>query len=606
YGTGLDFSFLSADALAEAEAADGIARGRIVVVVALDAYNVIADYSNHCGVAKYWCVAASGTNVYSSIPVSMGSYAQESGTSMAAPNVSGAIAVLTEAYPTFTPAEIVEILFMTAEDLGATGVDDVYGWGMIRLDRALSVGPVGMPEDGVYTVGTDGSDTTWIVSFDSDASLVKAGDGTLAISSTASFDAGTTVSGGLLAVDGSLITPTLLIEQDGTLGGSGLITGNVDVAGTLSPGDSPGTLTVAGNVTLSSSATMVVDIDGTGTQNGAGNYDRLVLTGTGATFTANGTLSPTLRGISGAASNDFSPTPGELFTFVEAADGAVTGSFTGLTQPASGLADGTRLDVLYWPDALSLAATPETYADLSAFGLSLSGNETALGTAIDAARPAAGIRPVAAENDAFNVLYSASTDQLGAGLPSLTGQIHADMGTTAVRAVGRFADTIGQRQFGLSDGWLSVGGTPYGTGLAWASGTAASTQIGTAGGVEGYDARTNDGTFGIDWRFGRNAFGLAASYEYADVSSDTNGSGSINTYQGAVYGTFDMDVLALALRGGLSYGDLATSRVTSLGDYAARATASGHGMGGFIEASAFKAFEADSITLTPSATLGYR
>ncbi len=46
--------------------------------------------------------------------------------------------------------------------------------------------------------------------------------------------------------------------------------------------------------------------------------------------------------------------------------------------------------------------------------------------------------------------------------------------------------------------------------------------------------------------------------------------------------------------------------MTTLGNYAATASASGHGTGGFAEVSAFQDFEIDALTFTPSATFGYR
>ena len=44
-----------------------------------------------------------------------------SGTSQAAPFVSGAAALLVGNWPTLTPAEVVDILLMTATDLGTVG-----------------------------------------------------------------------------------------------------------------------------------------------------------------------------------------------------------------------------------------------------------------------------------------------------------------------------------------------------------------------------------------------------------------------------------------------------------------------------------------------------
>ncbi|MEO2038719.1 MAG: autotransporter outer membrane beta-barrel domain-containing protein [Martelella sp.] len=222
------------------------------------------------------------------------------------------------------------------------------------------------------------------------------------------------------------------------------------------------------------------------------------------------------------------------------------------------------------------------------------------------ARPAAGVRPDAAYNDAYNTLYAADLDALAAGLPSMTGQLHAEIGTSAVRAVGRFADAVGTRQMQLTNGLAGTGDRSAGEGTLWASGNSLSTSVGSANGLSGYDVSGGNGVFGYDWRFGQGVAGVAASYEYADVSANANGSGDVGTYQAALYGSFDAGMMTFAGRAGLGYGDLSTSRITTLGAYSATASASGHGTGGFIEAAAFSDLDMDAFTLTPSATLGYR
>ncbi|MBS7544711.1 S8 family serine peptidase [Ancylobacter oerskovii] len=618
HGSGLDLSFTSAEALAAAEAEDGNARGRIVVVVALDAYNQLASYSQMCGVAMNWCVSAPGGDqvavrfpdrglpgdrgIDSTVPKD--SYDYYSGTSMASPNVAGALAVLIEAYPSFTPAEIVNIMFVTAQDLGAPGIDEIYGWGLVRLDRALAAGPVGMNGSGTYTVGAENTDIAWLVGFTGQGSLDKVGSGTLTVLDDVTFQKASTVDGGTLSVEGALTTPSLAIATNGTLGGTGRVNADVTIAGTLAPGHSPGTLTVSGDVTLASTATTRIEIDGPATGSGAGSFDRLVVLGAESVFTAGGTLAPVLRGIVGEATNSFTPSLGQSFAFVQAP--SITGSFAALAQPDSGLPAGTRLDVLYAPQTLALAATPARYGDFAALGLSSTRNERSLGAAIDALRPAAGVRPDANANDLFNILYAADAMALDRGFSSLTGQLQADMATTAVRAVGRFADTLGERQMGVALNRLATTGTPYGTGEAWVAGETNATNVSGSLGLAGYDTRASNVVLGLDWRFGFGVAGIAASYEYADVSAGVDGSGDVDTYHGGLYGTFAIGPMALALRGGVTYGDLSTVRTTTLGAYSEAAASNGHGLGGFAEATLFRAFETPAVTVTPSATLGYR
>lgn len=65
-------------------------------------------------------------------------YAYYSGTSMACPHVSG-VAALVFAVDDYniTPAEVSDILFNSAQDLGTPGRDDTFGYGLIDADAAL-------------------------------------------------------------------------------------------------------------------------------------------------------------------------------------------------------------------------------------------------------------------------------------------------------------------------------------------------------------------------------------------------------------------------------------------------------------------------------------
>lgn len=79
-------------------------------------------------------LVAPGINIYST---TIGGYMSESGTSMSAPFVSGLAAIL-RGYPGgASPDAIASILKSTARDLGVSGVDDLYGYGIIQMDRAI-------------------------------------------------------------------------------------------------------------------------------------------------------------------------------------------------------------------------------------------------------------------------------------------------------------------------------------------------------------------------------------------------------------------------------------------------------------------------------------
>ena len=84
-----------------------------------------------------------------------GGVARFSGTSFAAPMVSGAVALLQDNWSWLRtkPAETVDIILRSARDLGAPGVDPVYGRGL--LDIAASQAPLDISK--LYQKGEDGA-----------------------------------------------------------------------------------------------------------------------------------------------------------------------------------------------------------------------------------------------------------------------------------------------------------------------------------------------------------------------------------------------------------------------------------------------------------------
>ncbi|NOR48587.1 MAG: S8 family serine peptidase, partial [Methanosarcinaceae archaeon] len=84
-------------------------------------------------------VTAPGVNIISTNYPS--GYATKSGTSMATPHVSGAAALILQAYPDMTPLEVRQLLEDTAVDLGTAGKDNTYGSGRIDVLKAISIQP---------------------------------------------------------------------------------------------------------------------------------------------------------------------------------------------------------------------------------------------------------------------------------------------------------------------------------------------------------------------------------------------------------------------------------------------------------------------------------
>ncbi|MEZ4826190.1 MAG: S8 family serine peptidase [Bacteroidia bacterium] len=108
-------------------------------------------------------VSAPGSNIRSS--VRGGGYSSISGTSMAAPHVSGAILLLKEAFPYLSGTELKLALYYTAVDIGPAGEDNSYGRGIIDVFAAYNylVGKGNVPIDvsaypdaTLYSAGVEG------------------------------------------------------------------------------------------------------------------------------------------------------------------------------------------------------------------------------------------------------------------------------------------------------------------------------------------------------------------------------------------------------------------------------------------------------------------
>ena len=167
-----------------------------------------------------------------------------------------------------------------------------------------------------------------------------AGTATVAASSATINAAGGTinVSGVLDSGTSSITVGTLNVLAGGTLTGTGTIIGNLNnSAGTVSPGASPGIITITGNYVQGASGTLAMQIGGLTAGSG---YDQLVV---GGTTSLAGTLNASLIGT-------FVPPPGSTYTFVQGS-GPLSGTFTTVNQPA-----GALFNTFYGPTTFEFIA----------------------------------------------------------------------------------------------------------------------------------------------------------------------------------------------------------------------------------------------------------
>lgn len=84
-------------------------------------------------------VVAPGYNIYSTFKGGPKAYADMSGTSMAAPFVTGLVAYLLTFDPTLSPDQIKTVIEKTATDMGPAGWDEDTGYGLVNVKAAVSM-----------------------------------------------------------------------------------------------------------------------------------------------------------------------------------------------------------------------------------------------------------------------------------------------------------------------------------------------------------------------------------------------------------------------------------------------------------------------------------
>ena len=183
---------------------------------------------------------------------------------------------------------------------------------IITVNENNIVNSLTFVDDGNLTIETDGkleiTSGKITVSNDSNSTisegeiivnnndLVKDGDGHLKIENIILVENNNTlIEDGLLSINGNLKTNNLIVQTGGTLGGDGTVEADVQVAGTLAAGNSPGTLNITGDLILDPGSTTEIEIES------LTNYDQIIATGD---IVLDGTLTASIWGSGSIAVGD--------------------------------------------------------------------------------------------------------------------------------------------------------------------------------------------------------------------------------------------------------------------------------------------------------------
>lgn len=177
--------------------------------------------------------------------------------------------------------------------------------------------------DGIDTLGfnltgTDEEPEALDLSQYQDFEQLDIDHGTGKIEGDASFQQISILGGRLIGAPGSTLTARqFAVASGGTFGSAGTVNGDVIVSGTLSPGASPGTMTINGNVALASGSTTLFEM--TPIISDAIVIDGALTIASGATLTLTGARPLT---------------PGAAYDLITASEG-ITGSFANIDKAAS-------------------------------------------------------------------------------------------------------------------------------------------------------------------------------------------------------------------------------------------------------------------------------
>ncbi|TAE77160.1 MAG: hypothetical protein EAZ65_01645 [Verrucomicrobia bacterium] len=166
-------------------------------------------------------------------------------------------------------------------------------------DTATIAGQLNLRGDGGYTslsanVANGAAATDLLISGNitetyGPLGLSKSGAGTMELSgANSSYTGATTVSGGKLVVNGSIATSATIVQSGATLGGAGTVgTVTIQNNGVFAPGNSPGTMTLTGNLVLDAGSVSDFEVNSFN----SGNFDLAVAAASGTqSVQFNGTL----------------------------------------------------------------------------------------------------------------------------------------------------------------------------------------------------------------------------------------------------------------------------------------------------------------------------
>ena len=362
-------------------------------------------------------------------------------------------------------------------------------------------------------------------------SLIKTGPGSLFVWSSLLLGGNIEVQQGLLSLNGRTTLGELIISAGATLGGTGTIQGNVLNRGAVSPGNSIGTLTIAGDYQQTSTSSLDIEIAS------PSSFDRLIVSGRAS-------LAGTLQII------PYGGNPlayGQKYEFLQA--GSISGSFDTIKAP-----DGFRGRFLSSGTTGTLLIAPESYTQVAN-----TPNQRSVAKALDSFISATSgdrLDVSIALDELTETEFPSAFDQIAPGFYETLANLVIEQSFVQTQLL---TQRLSSLRLGI-EGFQTLGmpeqplrndrdGTPVGdfgiqsTGPTnWSAWVLGSGSFSRASGLAGSpDYRNDAGGFltGADYRWSGNfSTGLYAGYQYNDAKYNGGGSSRGNSALFGGYASF--------------------------------------------------------------------
>ncbi|WP_122384541.1 autotransporter family protein, partial [Pseudomonas savastanoi] len=412
-------------------------------------------------------------------------------------------------------------------------------------------------------------------------SLVKSGAGRLILQGANTYRGDTLVNGGVLSVNGSLVS-AVQVNAGGTLGGNGQIGGlTARSGGIVAPGNSIGTLQVNGDVTLQPGSTYAVELSPTAS-------DRIVATGSATVSGANMTLALENATPVALSSAPIQSVVGRQYNVLQAANG-VNGQFGSVTSNYAFL--GGRLDYAATGVALNVEQT-------SAFSsVAQTPNQSAVAIAAE---------QLGAGNAVYeNLLLTQSAAAARDSFQQLSGEIYPAIGSVLINDSRQIRDAVGER---LGARVFGTDGNTAAQDNVWLKALGAWGKTDSRDDTAGYTTSIGGLLAGVDGNLADDTrLGVVAGYSDSSLNmgSGTHSRASVDSYHLGAYLGHEIGALRLTLGGAHSWHRIDAQRDVQVGGAAGEEKTKHDAQSTQVFTEAAYRIHLQPATLEPFANLAY-